>query len=117
MKRCKILAGIMVGFFFLFPSLGFSEMTKVDPRLAVITRQGVHRPAAGKGIMKSSPNAAEPLVSTLIRFQDTLSGIEANGGRIRSILGDVATVDLPLSAVVPISQLPNILYMEAAKRV
>src|SRR5581483_3257654 len=117
MRINKKLAGVIVVFSLLAPALAFPEMTKLDPTLVLLAHEGTNQAIARKGILKAVPNRSEQMVSTLIRFQDTLSGIEANGGRIRSILGDVATVDLPLSAVVPISQLPNILYMEAAKRV
>lgn len=117
MRRLQKLTGLMVGLLLLIPAVAFSGTTKMDPTLVLLAQKGMNQTIAKKGIMKAAPNRAEPMVSTLIRFRGALSGVEANGGKIRSILGDIATVDLPLSAVVPISQLRNILYIEAAKKV
>lgn len=102
----------------LIPVLGFSETIKIDPVLTMMTQGGANLTMPKKrGILKSVPSIQEPLVRTILRFKGSLSGVESLGGRIRSIIGDIATVDIPLSAVNQISQLPNIIYIEAAKMV
>ena len=95
-----------------------SAGTKLDPMLVLFSQQAVDlAPAQSIGIVKSRTNGVEPLVETIIRFQGNLSGIESLGGRIRSVIGDVATVDIPVNNLDALSQLPNIVYVDAAKRV
>ncbi len=94
-----------------------SADTKLDPRLFLLS-QGATLPSAASplGAVISPVTTAEPTVGTIIRFQGDLSGVESLGGRIRSVIGDVATVDMPLSNLNALSQLPNIVSVEAAKR-
>jgi len=100
------------------PTLTFAEAIKIDPMLVLMTRGGADLSVAKKrGILKSTPDQTEPRVRALARFQGDLSGVEALGGRIGSVIGDIATIDLPLNAVGALSQLPNIIYVEAARQV
>ena len=100
------------------PSLSFASTMKLDPMLTLIIQKGSDMSIPKRhGILKSVPDSEEPFIETLVRFKEDLLGVGSLGGRIRSILGDVATVDIPLSAIESISQLPNIIYIEAAKPV
>ncbi len=113
----KRVIGAVLTFFLSVPMPGFAETAKVDPMLTLITHKGTDLTIAKRhGILKSAPAGQEPWVGTILRFQGSLSGVESLGGKIRAILGDIATVDIPLSAIHPISQLSNIVYIEAAKK-
>lgn len=91
---------------------------KIDPMLSLMTMKGANlKVAKSKGIVKLAPGVTEALVGTILRFKGDLSGVESSGGRIRSVIGDIATVDIPLSAVSKVAQLPNIIYIESAKAV
>lgn len=91
---------------------------KLDPMLRHLPQRVAESArASAPGILKSQVERAEPLVETIIRFQGDLSGIETLGGTIRSVMGDIATVEIPVSSLEAIAQLPNIVYVESSKRV
>ena len=114
----KRWTGLIIAWLLFTPYPVFSETARVDPRLALMTQEGNNLAIAKRnGILKTVPEINEPLVSTLVRFQGDLSGVVSLGGRIRSVIGDIATVDLPLSAIGSLPALPTIVYVEAAKRV
>jgi subtilisin family serine protease len=106
--------------FFLSSVLGASEglsatPSKMAPALTIVSQTGV-APASTKALKSLYPGQG-PFVETLVKFQGSLSGVEALGGRVRSIIGDIATVDLPIGALPQVSNLPNIVYIESSKRV
>jgi subtilisin family serine protease len=104
-------------FLLLIPVEAFSA-AKLDPMFALMTRKGAGLEIAKRrGILKSVPETQEPVVKTLLRFRGDLSGAEALGAKVRSVLGDVATVDIPLSALESVSELSNVVYVEAPRKV
>lgn len=90
---------------------------KLDPALMLMKQKGPSGLNRDQGIMKSTPDGREPLVRTIVRFEGLLSGVESAGGKIRSVIGDIATVDVPLSAIDRMAQLPGVVYIEAARKV
>jgi subtilisin family serine protease len=94
-----------------------SADTKLDPMLTMMMQRTTAQTVTqAQGILRSQAAGAEPLVGTIVRFQGDLSGVEPLGGQIQSVIGDVATVKVPLGSLDALAQLPNIVYVEAAKR-
>lgn len=99
-------------------AIGVFADAKLDPMLRHLPQRVAESARlSAPGILKSQAARAEPLVETIIRFQGDLSGIETLGGTIRSVMGDIATVEIPVSSLEAIAQLPNIVYVESSKRV
>ena len=56
-------------------------------------------------------------IETLLRFEGaSLERVVAAGGKVRSVLGNIATVDIPVSAIGTIAELPEVIYIEHAKK-
>ena len=91
--------------------------SKLDPMLRILSQKIISVDAA-KNIMPLQEIAdQEPRVKTIVRFKENLNGVEALSGKIGSIIGDIATVEIPLSSLEALSQLENIIYVEASKKV
>ncbi|GEM_PF-1260018 len=117
MTYIKQLGAVLATILSLLPG-SVSADTKLDPMLIQFSQRGMDlAQAQSLGIVKLQVTGAEPLVETIIRFQGDLTGIESLGGQIRSVMGDVATVAIPLGNLDALSQLPNVVYVEAAKQV
>ncbi|MFY9268696.1 MAG: S8 family peptidase [Candidatus Manganitrophaceae bacterium] len=101
----------------LVPAIAFPASPKIDPKLTLMVQKGNRQETARRqGLLKPNPAGGEPLVGTILRFQGDLTGVEKLGGRVESIIGDIATVDIPLNAVELVSKLPNVVYIEAPRR-
>ncbi|WP_374354083.1 S8 family serine peptidase [Chitinimonas sp.] len=62
-------------------------------------------------------SAVTPSVAALLRFQPgTLDAIRAEGVTVRSVVGDVATVDIPLDSLPRLAAMPEVVYVEAARK-
>jgi subtilisin family serine protease len=114
---CLRLLGVFLAAILSLSAIGVSADTKLDPMLTMMSQGTAAQIAAqARGILKSQAAGVEPLVGTIVRFQGGLSGVGSLGGQIRSVIGDVATVEIPLSSLDALSQLPNVVYVEAARR-
>jgi subtilisin family serine protease len=118
-NRKKAVQIIVAAFalLFLVSSWSYSASSKIDPALIIMTQSGANLESArAKGIVKSVEGVPVPFVQTLVKFDGDLLGVESYGGKIGSIIGNVATVEMPLDAVGQIAELPNVAYIEAARK-
>ena len=71
---------------------------------------------AGRALLKRvEVGQAEPLVQTIVRFEGDLAAVRAQGAVVRSVMGDIATVDIPESKLAAVAALPGIVSIEAAR--
>jgi subtilisin family serine protease len=94
-----------------------SSYSKLDHTLRALSQNAISVNTARALNMLKEVRNQEAMVKTLIRFKENLNGVDALGGKIRSIIGDIGTVDIPLSSLEALSQLDNIVYVEASKKV
>jgi subtilisin family serine protease len=93
-----------------------SNDSKLDPALRALSQNAISvNQTKALNMLKEIPDQ-EATVKTLIRFKENLNGVDALGGKVGSIIGDIATVDIPISSLEALSQLDNIVYVEVSKR-
>ncbi|MEO8751721.1 MAG: S8 family serine peptidase [Casimicrobiaceae bacterium] len=90
------------------------DTTKLDAALTGIAQHGINRTVSPK-MLRIEPGQAEPLVQTILRFEGSLDAVRAQGGIVRSVMGDIATVDIPASKLAAIAALPSVVSIEAAR--
>ena len=93
-----------------------SPDSKLDPMLKALfqssTTTGIEQ-----AMNRTKGNSAQvSMVRTVVKFTGDLSAIKALGGEIGSIMGDIATIDIPVGSLEALSRIENIRYVEASKR-
>lgn len=88
--------------------------TKLDAALTSIAQQGGASIAAARVARRSAAGGPE-LVQTIVRYTGDLDELRALGGVVRSVMGDVATVDLPPGQIAAAAALASVVSIEAAR--
>ena len=58
---------------------------------------------------------SDALVQTILRFDGDLRGVAELGAVVRSVMGNIATVDIPVDKLAAVAALPNVVSVEAAR--
>lgn len=90
-------------------------VSKLDATLSAATAGGGDSLAARALLKRIEVGQAEPLVQTIVRFEGDISAVKAHGAIVRSVMGDIATVDIPESRLAAVAALPNIVSIEASR--
>jgi subtilisin family serine protease len=121
--RSILSCGLVIGLFgglLVLPGLahGQGAPEKLSPRLRMLTNGNPELVESAKRHLrlKTGPDYPEPMVDTLVRMQGDPRVLEAYGARLRSVLGDVATVDIPISALGTIAGHPDVIRIEEARK-
>ena len=77
----------------------------------------LHAPAASTAPIprRTVEGQREPLLQTIVRFEGSIDAVRAMGAVVRSVIGNIATVDVPADRLADVAALPNIVSMEAAR--
>jgi subtilisin family serine protease len=111
--------GLLVGLFVTPGAAGAQGMQdKLSPRLRMVTsgKTELVESAKRRLHLRTFAGNPEPMVDTLVRVKGDPKMLEAYGVRVRSIFGDVATVDIPLDAVETIASRPDVIRIEEARK-
>jgi len=121
MKRLSLI--LFLGLFFgVFvaqgPAHAQGPQDKLSPRLQMLTSRNpdLIEAATPRLHLKSGLNTPGPMVDVLVRVKGDPRALETYGARVRSVLGDVATMDIPISALETISSDPNVIRIEEARK-
>lgn len=89
-----------------------AQADRLDATLSAVARKGVAPPA----LWYFEPGIADPFVETILRFDGNLDAVRVLGARVRSVLGDIATVDIPATRLEAVAALPGVVSIQAARR-
>jgi subtilisin family serine protease len=84
---------------------------KLDATLSAVAKHGVAKSA----LMRTEPGVAEPFVQAILRFDGSLDAVKAQGVRVRSVMGNIATVDIPAGRIAAVAALPGVVSVEASR--
>lgn len=86
---------------------------KLDATLSGVATNGT----AGitRKLMLNAPGSGPPMVETILRFEGNLDAVKAQGAVVRSVMGNIATVDIPADKLAAVAALPNVVSIEAAR--
>ncbi len=119
LKILKILASALL-LWLLMTSLFLRDAQsndfKLDLTLRALSQNTISFDKAKSPTLLREIPGQETTIKTLIRFKKNLDGVDALGGKIGSIIGDIATVDIPISSLEALSHLNNIVYVEVSKK-
>lgn len=93
-----------------------AQTARMDASLALAAGQSTAAATRmlPRGIVNGTPTQAT--VAATIRFTgDPLPALRALGVRIGSVSGNIATADIPLNKLNQVSQVPGVVFVEAAK--
>ncbi|MEN9843139.1 MAG: hypothetical protein RLZZ612_968, partial [Pseudomonadota bacterium] len=93
-----------------------AQTARMDASLSLVA--GQPSAAAARMLPRGVVNntATQSTVAATIRFTgDPLPALRALGVRIGSVSGNIATADIPLSQLNEVSQVPGVVFVEAAK--
>ena len=90
-----------------------------DPQLVAIAKQHVHIKTALKkrGLpAKAAVALPEPMVDVLVQFKGDSKSLEVSGAKVTSIVGNVASVDVPLGVLEALAGNPNVIRVEESRK-
>jgi subtilisin family serine protease len=88
---------------------------KLDAALIAATQVAGEPLAAARIPKRLAAGQREPLLQTIVRFEGELDNVRELGAVVRSVMGNIATVDMTVGQVAAIAALPNIVSIEAAR--
>ena len=86
---------------------------KLDATLSAIAKNGIA--GISRKLMRIEPATDRAMIETILRFEGNLDAVRAQGGVVRSVMGNIATVDIPPDKLAAIAALPNVVSIEAAR--
>ncbi len=91
-----------------------TETQKLDAPLSAAAASGGRgmRPA----LTRFDPGTGATLVETILRFDGSLDAVRAQGAVVRSVMGNIATVDIPADKLAAIAALPGVVSIEASRK-
>ena len=64
---------------------------------------------------KDRPEEANQIVNVLVRFSGSITALEAQNIRLRTLAGDIAIASIPLAEIPRIASLPEIVFIEMSQ--
>jgi subtilisin family serine protease len=87
-------------------------LNKLDPVL---------KPLISKHILNTAPPMTQTyrpgMFGAIIKVSGDPMSIESSGARVRSVIGDIVTADIPVNSLKRLAGLQNIVYIQAAREV
>ncbi|HUJ78900.1 MAG TPA: S8 family serine peptidase [Nitrospiria bacterium] len=110
---------VLAGLFAAQEAAGAQDSrAKLSPRLRMVTSRDPALVESAKRHLRMTinPVSAEPMVDAFVRVKGDPRALEVYGVRVRSVLGDVATAEIPVSVLEAIANRPEVIRIEEARK-
>ncbi len=84
---------------------------KLDATLSAVASGG----GITRKLMLIEPGLGQSTVETILRFDGDLDAVRAQGAVVRSVIGNIATVDIPADKLAAVAALPSVQSIEASR--
>jgi len=92
-----------------------SDLRKLDPLLrSALLKNSISQLAPTRNVQLQT--TSETLLNTIIKVNSNPTIIKSTGARVRSITGNILTADVPLSSLDELIALPNVIYIQSARK-
>jgi subtilisin family serine protease len=93
------------------------NITKLDPILRpLITKYGSGNYLLAPKSVSQNLGASDVMLNTIIKVSGDPATIRKTGARIRTIIGNLVTADVPISSLERLIALPDIAYIQSARK-
>ncbi len=89
-----------------------APVQKLDATLSAVASGGG---GITRKLMNVDPASGQSMVETILRFEGDLDAVRAQGALVRSVMGNIATVDIPVGKLAAVAALSNVLSIEASR--
>ena len=112
--RLRALLATLIMSFAAAAALAATTTSKLDAALSAASGNA-DTLSARRIPLRIDRSVAAPLLQTIVRFEGSLDNVRALGAIVRSVMGNIATVDIPAGKLAAIAALDNIVSIEAAR--
>ncbi len=117
-RQCHTIVRYTLTLLALALPLGAAAGQKFDAQVARLLASPATAAKQQATSLSKSRGDAELMVEGLARFEgDALAKMAAAGARVRSVLGNIASVEVPLAALEAFVALPEVIYFEGARSI
>ncbi len=108
-----VLATLVMSMALPIGAAAVTPTQKLDATLSAVANSG------GTGItpklVRIDQDLGQTFVETILRFDGNLDAVKAQGAIVRSVMGNIATVDVPAGKLAAVAALPNVVSIETAR--
>jgi subtilisin family serine protease len=100
-----------------FPPLAHAatETSKLDATLTGMAQQGAASGGIAPKFVRVDPGTGVSFVEAILRFDGTLADLTAQGVIVRSVMGNIATVEIPVGRLAAVAALPGVTSIAASR--
>ncbi|HGJ65295.1 TPA: T9SS type A sorting domain-containing protein [bacterium] len=102
----------------LIADVSEAGINKLDPilRPLLLDDKDKYLCAPSQVLQFRDDSYSEPTINTIIRVSGDSASLRRTGAKIRSVVDDLITADVPVNSLKKLIELPNVLYIQSARK-
>ncbi|MEO8754925.1 MAG: S8 family serine peptidase, partial [Casimicrobiaceae bacterium] len=99
------------------PANAATQASKLDATLTGVVQQGSAAAGINPKLLRVEPATMQTMIRTILRFEGSLDEVRAHRAIVRSVIGDIATVEIPADQLAAVAALKSVISIEAVHMV